>query len=452
MKPVPILVLAMVLMATWFVSPAGAQRGGKKDPTVKDQYHLVLVYRTGPFAPGGTGVPGGIMDYLTLVNMQGGVNGVMQWWEECDTQYKTDRGVECYERFKKNPVGGLGIPYVHPMSTGVAYALIERATDDKIPVFTLGFGRADAADGRVFPYTFPLMTTYWSQASAKIRYIAKRVGGEDKLKGIKIANLHLDHPYGRETIPILDALSKRFGFEVKHYPVPVPGIDQKSLWLDIARRYNPDFVINRNWGVSCTVPLKEAARLGYPRDRIIGVWWCGSEEDVIPAGRAAVGYITTTFHGVGTEFPVVQEILEKVYGTGQGNLSPARVGQVYWHRGLVFAMVVVEAMRTAQAKFCPGGKGCPVSGEQVQWGFENLNITSERIKELGAEGILPPFKASCLDHEGGVGVLMQQWDGQKWVRVSDWVEPYKDLVRAEVEKSAAKYAQEKKLTPRACPR
>jgi len=440
-----------VLAAAWMTSPASAQRGGVAKPTEKDQYHMMLLYRTGPFAPGGSGSAGGILDYLALVNLKGGVNGVMQWWEECDFEYKTDRGVECYERLKKNPVGGVGIAYVNPFSTGVAYALIERATRERIPVITMGYGRADASDGRVFPYVFPLITNYWSQNSAKIRYIAQRVGGEDKLKGVKIANLHLDHPYGRETIHILDAMSKQFGFEVKHYPVAWPGIDQKSLWLDIARNYKPDFVINRNWGVSCTVPLKEAARLGYPRDRIIGVWWCGSEEDVIPAGRAAIGYITTNFHGVGTEYPIVQEILEKVYGTGQGNLSPARVGQIYWHRGLVFAMVVVEAMRTAQAKFCPGGKGCAVTGEQVQWGFENLNITSARVKELGAEGLLPPFKTSCLDHEGGVGVLMQQWDGQKWVRISNWIEPYKDFVRAEVEKSAAAYAKEKQITPRACP-
>ncbi|MFQ5828037.1 MAG: ABC transporter substrate-binding protein [Candidatus Methylomirabilia bacterium] len=443
-----ISVFMVVMLAAWLTSPASAQRGGVKKPTEKDQFHMVLIYRTGPFAPGGTGIAGGIMDYLTLVNINGGVNGVMQWWEECDTQYKTDRGVECYERLKKQ---GTGIHYVNPMSTGVAYALIERATRDRIPVFTLGYGRADAADGRVFPYVFPMMTSYWSQNSAKIRWIAQQVGGEDKLKGVKIANLHLDHPYGRETIFILNAMSKKFGFEVKHYPVPWPGIDQKSLWLDIARRYKPDYVINRNWGVSCTVPLKEAARLGFPRERIIGVWWCGSEEDVIPAGRAAKNYITTNFHGVGTDYPVVQEILDKVYGAMKGNIAPTRLGQVYWHRGLVFAIVTVEAMRTAQAKFCPGGKGCVISGEQMQWGMENLNITAARVKELGAEGILPPFKTSCLDHEGGVGVVMQQWDGKKWVRISDWIKPYTDFVRAEAEKSAAKYAKEKKITPRACP-
>ena len=87
----------------------------------------------------------------------------------------------------------------------------------------------------------------------------------------------------------------------------------------------------------------------------------------------------------------------------------------------------------------------------MQWGLENLNITSARVKELGAEGILPPFKASCLDHEGGVGVLMQQWDGSKWVKISDWIAPYKDFVRAEVVKSAAAYAKEKGITARACP-
>jgi branched-chain amino acid transport system substrate-binding protein len=101
--------------------------------------------------------------------------------------------------------------------------------------------------------------------------------------------------------------------------------------MDIVRRYKADWVINRNWGVSCTVPLKEAARLGFPSDRILGVWWCGSKEDVLPAGDAAKGYITANWHGVGKDFPLIQEIIDKVYGTMKGHIAFTRVGSVYWN-------------------------------------------------------------------------------------------------------------------------
>ncbi len=432
--------LAAAMLGSAFAGPALAQ---DSDPN-KEQFIPVFVYRTGPFAAGGTGIPGGMMDYFALLNQRdGGINGIKLVWEECDTQYKNDRGVECYERLKTR--GAKGIPFVHPMSTGVAYALLERATKDKIPVLQIGYGRTDSSDGRVFPYSFPMLTNYWSQSSAKLRYIAQQSGGEAKLKGMKIVNLHLKHPYGEETKPVWDKLSERFGFEIKHIAVPWPGIDQKSLWLQI-RQFKPDYVINRNWGVSCTVPLREAARIGFPRDRIIGVWWCGAEEDAVPAGKAAIGYKTAAFHAIGTDIPVIQDILTHVYNNMKGNVSATRVGSVFHNRGVVWGIVSAEAIRLGQSKFGAG----PLSGEQMQWALENLKIDNKRIAELGATGLMPEVNVSCFDHEGGGRVRIQQWDGKQWNMISDWVQPYKKLVREMVEASAARYAKEKGITPRKC--
>ncbi|MFQ5953633.1 MAG: ABC transporter substrate-binding protein [Kiloniellales bacterium] len=436
-------ILSVVVMAAVAATSAVAQEKKEADPT-KEQFIPALVYYTGPFAPGGTGLMGGYMDYMELLNERdGGINGIKLVFEECDFGYVTERAVECYERLKGK--GLKGAPVFHPMSTGVTYALMERAHKDKIPLLHLGYGRTDATDGRVFPYAFPLITNYWNQSSAKLRYIAQLVGGEDKLKGVKIVNLHLKHPYGNETIPVWNKLAEKFGFELTHIAVPWPGIDQKSLWLQI-RKIKPDYVINRNWGVSCTVPLREAARIGFPRDKVIGVWWCGSEEDVIPAGKAAKGYITAAFHAAGSDIPVIQEIFEHVYGKMKGHLSAARVGSVFYNRGVVFSIATTEAIRRAHKKFGAG----PIGGEEMQWGLENLEITPARIKELGAEGLIPPVKISCLDHEGGGSVRFQQWDGTKWVMITDWIRPYHKLVRAMIEESAAKYAKEKGITPRDC--
>ena len=268
----------------------------------------------------------------------------------------------------------------------------------------------------------------------------------EKLKGLKIANLYIDIAYGQETKPILDAMAKKFGFTVRHFPVPWPGIDQKAQWLDIVRRFKADWVINRNWGVSCTVPLKEAARLKFPRERILGVWWCGSEEDVMPAGKAAKGYYTTNFHGVGRDFPIIQDIVDQVYGQMKGHISFVRVGSVYYNRGVVVGIMNEEAIRTAHKKF--GAK--VLTGEEFRWGMENLNITEERIKEIGAVGLMQPMKNSCEDHQGGGKVFIQQWDGEKWQMTGEVIEPMTEFVRGMVEESAAKYAKENKITPRDC--
>ena len=89
----------------------------------------------------------------------------------------------------------------------------------------------------------------------------------------------------------------------------------------------------------------------------------------------------------------------------------SRIGSIYYNRGIVAGIITVEAIRTAQEKF---GKGKPITGEQVRWGLENLNIDDARLKQLGATGFMQPLKVSCMDHEGGGAVKFQQWDGKKW--------------------------------------
>jgi branched-chain amino acid transport system substrate-binding protein len=92
----------------------------------------------------------------------------------------------------------------------------------------------------------------------------------------------------------------------------------------------------------------------------------------------------------------------------------------------------------------------PLTGEQVRWGFENLNLDAGMIKALGFEGMMRPIKVTCLDHEGVRSARVQQWDGQKFVFKSEWIEADTSIIRPMVEESAAKYAAEKKIEPRNC--
>ena len=387
----------------------------------------------------------GIIAYVTLLNERdGGFNGVPLVWEECETVFDVPRGIECYERLKaKGPTGAAAFPL---SNTPLVYALTERATQDRIPLLTPGAGRADAADGRVFPYVFNPPVSYWSMNTAKIRFLGQRVGGIDKLKGLKIANVYRDDGYGRETIAILDAQAARYGFTVQHLAYQPPGLDQKATWLRV-KVAQPDWVILRSTGVSTWTALKEAALAGVPRDKIVGAAPTCTEQDVVPAGEAAIGFICVTFLGTGTDFPVIQAMRHYVYARGKGPGPEDDIGTDRWKRGVVDAVFVTEGIRTAMRHF--GNQ--PLTGAQVQWGLEHLSLTGAALKALGLEGLISPITLSCRDHEGGASVKFQQWDGTQWHAITDWIPTDQALVRPLVEASAAKYAQEKGITPRACP-
>jgi branched-chain amino acid transport system substrate-binding protein len=416
----------------------------------KEQFVPAMFYWVGPYAPGGSGIAGGMLDYLQMLNARdGGVNGVKFTWQKCETEYNNARGVECYERLKA--MGPTGATLVMPLSTGITYSLLERAKADKVPLVSIGYGRADAAEGSVFPYVFPLITTYWNQAAAMVRYIGEQEGGMEKLRTKKIALLYHDSAYGKEPIPVLTDLAKKYGYELATIPVPHPGNEQQSQWLQI-RQLRPDWVVLWGWGVMNPTALKNAARVGYPRGRMLGVWWSGAEEDVIPAGDAAKDFVAAGFNVAGTSYPVIGEIQKHVYGKGGGEMEDrSRIGSIYYNRGVVFGIITAEAVRVAQNRF---GKGKPVSGEQVQWALEHLNLDARRLKQLGAEGFMPPLDTSCADHEGSGVVRFMRWDGNRWNIVSDWVAPLPadvETVKAKYEDSAMRYAKEKGITPRKCP-
>jgi branched-chain amino acid transport system substrate-binding protein len=415
----------------------------------QEQFVPANFYWVGPYAPGGSGVSGGMLDYFKMINARdGGINGVKFTWQKCETEYNNARGVECYERTKNN--GPTGATLVHPLSTGITYSLIEKGTADRIPIVSIGYGRADAAYGPVFPYVFPLITTYWDQAAAMVRYIGDKAGGFDKLRGMKIALIYHDSAYGKEPIPVLNDLARKYGYQLSTIAVPHPGNEQQSQWLQV-RQLRPDWVILWGWGVMNPTALKAAARVGYPRNRMVGVWWSGAEEDVIPAGKAAEGFVAAGFNVAGTGYPVIEAIRKHVYAAGDGEMEDqSRVGSIYYNRGVVFGIITAEAVRIAQHRF---GKGRPVSGEQVQWALEHLDMDAQRLKALGATGFMPPLETSCADHEGSRVVRFMRWDGVRWNIITDWMAPAPEdakLVRSKYEQSALKYAKEKGITPRAC--
>ncbi|MBX3589217.1 MAG: ABC transporter substrate-binding protein [Ramlibacter sp.] len=431
------LVLAASVLAA---GVSGALTSTAAFAQAKEQFFPVLVYRTGAYAPNGVPFANGYVDYLKLVNARGGINGVKVSWEECETGYATDRGVECYERLK-----GKGATVFQPLSTGITFALTEKAPGDKIPLITSGYGRSESADGGVFKWNFPLVGTYWGAADVLVQYIGKKEGGLDKLKGKKIALVYHDSPYGKEPIPLLQERAAAHGFNLQLLPVTHPGVEQKATWLQI-RQSRPDYVLLWGWGVMNSTALKEAQATGYPREKMYGVWWSGAEPDVKDVGMGAKGYNALALqHGAEPNAAVTKEILSKVHAKGDGTGPKDEVGQVLYMRGVSAAMFAVEGVRAAQERF---GKGKVMTGEQARWGYENLNLTQAKLDALGFKGVMRPVSTSCKDHMGASWARIHTWDGKEWKFTSDWMQADEQIINPMVKAAADKYAAEKKLTRR----
>jgi branched-chain amino acid transport system substrate-binding protein len=407
---------ALAMLLGLGVAGAMALPAAAKDPIVIG----LQCDRTGATQVVGVNLCPGYHDYVKLVNAKGGVEGRPIRVIEIDHEYKVPLGVEAYERHKKE-----GAVLISLYGTPHTYALTQKLTEDRIPGTSPGFGRADAADGTRYPYLFPMAATYWSQATAAVKFTSDQLGG---LKGKKIAYLFYDNPAGREPIPILEDLAGKEGFQLRIFAVPPPGVEMGAQILDIAQRYRADFVIAHLFGRSPSVSIKELKRIGYPLRKVVSFVWGAAEADIEAAGGMAVaeGYNAMQFAGVGQEYPVLAEIRELYKKEGK---EPPRemASTVYYNRGVLFAAIHLEAIRIA-VKAKPDGR---VTGEDVKKGFE-------RIKGFSLGGLVPPLEITPTDHEGGGWVQVWQVKGGKFVKATDWFKAYPDVIQAELKKAAAK--------------
>jgi len=335
--------LKHIVLGVAVASLAGASVTASRAVAEDSIYVPLFSYRTGPFANSGIPIANGISDYIHMLNARdGGIGGVKLQYEECETGYKNEKGVECYDSIKdKHPV------VISPWSTGITLALIPKAAVNHTPILSMAYGLSASAVGKDFPWVFNPPATYWDGLSIIFRYIGGKEGGLDKLKGKTIGYIFFDGGYGREPLPLLHQFANEYGFTVKEYPVPPADMqNQSGLWLNV-RRDRPHYMIMWGWGAMNPTAVQEAAKTGYPLDHFIGVWWSGAEDDVRPAGAGAKGYLSLNFNAVGDQFPAIQDIEKYVIGK-DSQTAKEKVGENLYNRGVYNAVLIAEAIRNAQ--------------------------------------------------------------------------------------------------------
>jgi branched-chain amino acid transport system substrate-binding protein len=398
--------------ATLFALAAGFVLTGPAAAQPKEVLIGMQCDRTGATQITGVVLCPAMHDYYDLINAGGGVEGYTIKADEIDNEYKVPHAVEAYQRHKQE-----GAVLMTLYGTPMTVALNQRLEEDHIPTTSPGFGISAAADGTRYPYLFPIAATYWSQGAAAVQFVKDKLGGN--LKGKKIAYIFYDNPAGHEPLPIIEELQKREGFELRTFAVPPPGVEVGAQILDITQRYRPDFVIAHLFGRSPAAAIKAFKSNGYPSSKVVGLVWASSEADIDAAGGFGVaeGYHAMQFAGAGDDYPVRQQIKAMYKKEGKEPLDLMDKNTVYYNRGLLQAAIHVEAIRNALK--ATGGK--PPTGLDVKKGLE-------QIRDFTLGGLVPPLEITPTDHEGGGWVQIFQVKGGKFVKETDWMRAYRDVV------------------------
>lgn len=363
----------------------------------------------------------GQLDYIALINGRGGINGHTIVADVSDHGNEMPRAIEAYERAKD-----AGTVLIDPLSTPVARALTPRVLEDEINMITAFSGRSDAADGSVFPYVLPLSPNYWTQAGLLIEFFKQQDGGS--LEGKTICFVHIDTPFGREPLPILERLAEREGYRLQAFPYTPPGNDQSAIWPQV-RRARPDWVVFWGAAVGQTVALTEAIRNGLPMDRLsFSVWISESDMEVVGTDQT-VGVLKVEPCASGRDPQVIQDILNEVVADGRGSGPEGRVGTSYYNYGVMLTAIMLEGVRRA-FEIAPEG---PITGA---W----LNAGLRSITEFDADGFMPPVTITPEDHQGGGMARIARWNGTGFEPETDWFTANQDVVWEEIRRYSAVFA------------
>ncbi|MEL6168864.1 MAG: ABC transporter substrate-binding protein [Pseudomonadota bacterium] len=412
----------LALIASLAIGGTAASAGSHAE----EIYVPNLSYRTGPFAATGIPLMNGQRDYIAMLNARdGGIGGVKIAYDECETGYSTEKGVECYEKTKDRAV------VTQPWSTGITLQVLPKTNVDAIPILAPGYGFSPMSDGTTFQWAFNPPASYWDAASMILQAIGD--GDMTSLSGKTVALLHLDHPYGKEPIPLFEAMAAAHGFEFLPIPVGLSEMqNQSAQWLQI-RREEPDFVVMWGWGAMNAGAITEAVKTRYPMDQFVGVWWSGHSDDLQLVGEDGAGYRSISWSKPMPDAPVMADIREHV---SDSSADEEEMNEVFYQRGLVISMILTEAIRTAQEMH-----GMDVVGPaEVRDGLANLNVSAERLDELGMTGMVPPFSTSCADHTGHSGGWILEWNGSEFVQASDLLTADRDAIEPLEAEKAAEYA------------
>ena len=286
------------------------------------------------------------------------------------------------------------------------------------PTTSPGFGISAAADGKRYPYLFPIAATYWSQGAAAVQFVKDKLGGRPATAR-RSPIVYYDNPAGQEPMPVIEELQKMEGFELRTFAVPPPGVEVGAQVLDIAQRYRPDFVIAHLFGRSPSVGDQGASSARAIRCRR---WWAWCGRPPRPTSRRpAAGPSPRAITRCSSPAPATT-----TRSASRSRRCTKRQGKA--------AAEVMEEHGLLQSRPVAGGdarRGDPPRGEANGGKQPTGDGCQEGIR--ADQGLhARRAGAAARDHAGGprrrrLGADLQV-KGGKFVKETDWFRAYRDMV------------------------
>lgn len=381
-------------------SPAAGQAGaGKQLASVKVGG---FIDRSGATANIGTILGDGTLAWVEYANAENLIGRKVEW-PEIDHSYQVNKAQEGYKRFVEQDKVATILSFGTPITT----ALTPASGDDKIPLWTPGFGNSEAADGSRFPYLFVGVASYHSQAMALLGHV--KDSWQDTSRRPKVIYMYYDNDAGRDPLDLVKAQAPKLNIDLlATIAVPATTTDMSQQMLDVKSR-DPDFVLTHFFGAIPALSLKAAQQVGFPASKMYSFVWGGAEQDFEAAGPAAEGYYNLHFTAHPSDNPeALQRLRDYWKRTGKPPEDTRKTGNIHYMRGIYNAAIIMEAIRLA-------GDKDKLTGEDVKKGAESM-------KDFKAYGLSPGTTLTKEDHAGSRKVRLYQVKGGKNTLVKDWFE------------------------------
>jgi branched-chain amino acid transport system substrate-binding protein len=360
--------------------------------------------RSGATANVGNILCEGVKDWADYANANLTVYGRKIEWVEFDHTYEVPKAEQGYKKFVEQDK----VVAVSSYGTPITNALTPKAVDDKIPLFTPGYGISEVENGTKYPYTYVGVASYHAQAMALLGHLKETF--KDTSRKPKLIYQYYDNAAGQDPLELIKAQAPKMGFDLlTTVAIPATATDLSQQMLD-AKNRDPDFVMTHFFGAMPALSLKAASQVGFPVNKLYSFVWGIGDSDLEVAGAAAEGYHGLQFIAVKEDEPEALKLIRAHYQKQGKTLDDKRVGAlgVYYLRGVFIAALINEGIKLA-------GDKDKITGEDVKRGIESM-------KDFKAFGLSAGTTITKEDHAGSRKVRLYQVKGGKLVMEKDWFE------------------------------